>query len=172
MSSVTEEDVLISYLSLIERECLSKYKGLEPEDRINEGMMAFLQPVRTYRPSYGSFQSYAFEQMHRIMRQQNAKARAQRKPDSCVSLNASLKNRAESGYFTLIDTIGNCNIDDCVLDVEFFIKNLPAVERTVVIMRINGYSIQNIANELTITQSCVIKAMNRLKVKYNDFFGQ
>jgi hypothetical protein len=97
----TEEDVLLSWWPIILQECQNSFKGLEPEDRLSEGAIAFLFAVRTYRIEYGSFRDYAINQLRRIMKQQNRKAWAERGPGLSVALDAPLRNYAASESLTM-----------------------------------------------------------------------
>ena len=93
---------MITYFQpLVLQECKNSYKGLEPEDRIEEGNIALLYAIRTYKIHYGYFRDYAVNQIRKIMKQKNANAWAEKKPNSRASLDAPLHNNAGNEKFIL-----------------------------------------------------------------------
>ncbi|OPX91087.1 MAG: RNA polymerase factor sigma-70 [Pelotomaculum sp. PtaB.Bin013] len=171
MRKITEEDVITYYLYLVLQECKNSYKGLELEDRISEGMSALLQAVRTYNIRYGFFKDYAIAQIRRIMKQKNSKAWAEKKLDSLLSFDAPLANNAENESFTLAACIGEAPRDDSVLDVKRFINSLSVKEQQVIIMRMNGHSLQNISTALKTSIYSVNHILNNVRVKLVDYYG-
>lgn len=169
---ITEEDVILSYQPLILQECKNSYKGLEPEDRISEGTLAIIYAIRTYKIQYGCFKDYAVHQIRRVMKQQNTKAWTEKKPNSGVSLDAPLRNNAGSEEFTLGACIGQDGIDDTVLDVKHFIYSLSNQEQRVILMRLDGHSLQSVSTALAISLYSINRILNTIKAKFLSYYGK
>ena len=169
---VSEEDVVLSFQPLILQECKNSYKGLELEDRISEGTLALIYAIRTYKIHYGCFKDYAISQIRRIMKQQNTRAWAEKRPNSCISFDASLKNNAKNEKFTLADCIGDDVIDETVLDVKRFIYSLSVEEQMVILMRLDGYSLRSASTVLTISHYNINRILGTIKIKYLSYYGK
>ncbi|MDF9409663.1 hypothetical protein L7E55_15110, partial [Pelotomaculum isophthalicicum JI] len=120
---------------------------------------------------YGFFKDYAIAQIRRIMKQKNSKAWAEKKLDSLLSFDAPLANNAENESFTLAACIGEAPRDDSVLDVKRFINSLSVKEQQVIIMRMNGHSLQNISTALKTSIYSVNHILNNVRVKLVDYYG-
>lgn len=82
MRSITEEDVVKSYLPDVIQMCKNSYKGMELEDRLMEGKIALLHAIGTYKTQYGCFEDYMFQRLSVIMKQKNKEAWAVKKLES------------------------------------------------------------------------------------------
>lgn len=168
----TEEDVLLFWWPLILRECKNSYKGLELEDRISEGALAFLYAIRTYKLQYGCFEDYAINQIRRIMKQQNAKAWAEKRLISSISLDAPLRNDNKSDDLTLSGCIGQEAIDGTLPEVKGFISSLSSEERRIINMRMKGYSFQSVSSTLTVSPYSINRMMNNIKIKHRIYYDE
>lgn len=168
----TEEDVLLFWWPLILQECKNSYKGLEPEDRISEGALALLYAIRTYKLHYGCFKDYAINQIRRIMKQQNTRAWAEKRISSNISLDAPLRNNAESEDLTLSGCVGQESIDDTHPEVRCFISSLSTQEQRVINMRMDGYSFQSVSSALTVSPYSINRMMNNIKTKHRTYYEE
>lgn len=168
MRSITEEDVVNSWLPHVVQICKSSYKGMELEDRLMEGKIALLHAIRTYKTQYGCFEEYMFQQILAIMKQKNKQAWAARKLDSLFSLDAGLG--ADSSTFALSQYIEAPPLDDTVFDVKRFIEGLSKIERTIIIHLMKGYSVSALSNELVFSVDKIQSVIERLQNKAAAYF--
>lgn len=166
MGHVTEEDIVSYYRFLVIEECQNGYKGLEPDNRLAEGMAALFHSVRTYNTRYGPFKDYALIQIRNFLKQKNTQAWAEKRLSFCFSLDAPLKNKGENNHFTLKDCLTNESIDLSAIDTKLFISSLNPQEQKVIWMRMHGYSLQHISNAMTISFYGVKKILKTIGVKF------
>lgn len=146
MRSITEEDVVKSYLPDVIQMCKNSYKGMEMEDRLMEGKIALLDAIRTYKTQYGCFKDYMFQRLSVIMKQKNKEAWAVKKLESLFSLDAGQVD--DNTTFVLSRYVGTPPLDDTIIDVKQFIEGLSSIEKCTLIHLIEGYNISKLSNLL------------------------
>jgi len=168
MRSITEEDVVNSYLPRVVQICKNSYKGMELEDRLMEGEIALLHAIRTYKTHYGCFEEYMFQQLRAIMKQKNKEAWAVRKLESLFSLDAGLATN--DCTFALSQYIGTPLLDDTIFDVDCFIEGLSAIERDIVIHLMDGHDISILSNNLKFSVDEIQSVIEGLQNKAEAYF--
>lgn len=162
--------MIIYFQPLVLHECKNSYKGLELEDRIEEGNIALLYAIRTYKIHYGYFSEYAVNQIRKIMKQKNANAWAEKKLNSRASLDAPLRNNAGNEKFTLADYIGQETIDDTLPDVKCFMGSLSVIEQRILRLRMEGHSLQSAATTIAISLESVKRILQTIESKHVSYY--
>lgn len=168
MARITEQDVVLYYISHVTRECKSAYKGMELEDRIAEGTIAIVHAIRTYRTHYGSFEDYMLTQVRSILRQKNKEAWTAKKMESIFSIDSPLFPNDASP--TMHDFLKEIPYDDTILDVSCFMDQLSLIERKVILLLLEEHNFKKVANKLTISVQQVQQIVENLQTKYKAYF--
>ncbi|MNW51345.1 hypothetical protein D3C74_288290 [compost metagenome] len=168
MRSITEEDVVKSYLPHLIQVCRNSYKGMELEDRLMEGKIALLHSIRTYKTQYGGFEEYMLQQLTVIMEQKNKEAWAMRRLESLFSLDAG--PGIDDVTFALSRYVGTPPLDDTIFDVKCFIEGLPSIERQTLIHLMEGYSISTLSSILKLSVYEIHSVIERLQNKAVAYF--
>lgn len=169
MGKIIEEDVFNFYMPLVLHECKNSYRGLEWEDRVEEGGVALIYAIRTYRICNGPFLEYMLAQLRRIIKQKNSEAWAAKSLDSQISLDAPLI--AGKNDFTLAACIKTPLPDDSVLDVKCFMNSLSRIERKILRLRMGDFSVYTISIILGMPLPQVQSIVESLKNKVADYYG-
>lgn len=172
IAKISEEDVFDFYFPAIVQECQNMWRGLESEDRIQEGAIALLYAIRTYRPCYGPYQDFLKDRLQKYMEKQNSKSWAEMRLKSPLSMDAPLIADEDRNGFTLSLCLGENGIDESALDSERFFCSLTRREQLIVQMLLSGYAIKNIADKLSTSTyriNCVVRGLQK---KYICYFNE
>ncbi|GGF67006.1 hypothetical protein GCM10010912_09990 [Paenibacillus albidus] len=169
MGKITVADIVKHYFPLVIQQCKNSYKGLEVEDRIEEGLLALIHAIRTYRVQYGCFEEYFLLQFKLIMKQRNKEAWATKRLESFFSLDAPMLGSNESSSH--LEFISSVPHDDTIIDVNLFMERLTSTERKIVSLLINNQDLLAISCELGLSVEQVqplIKQLQRKAIEYLD----
>lgn len=169
MRKITEEDVINFYMPFVLQECKNAYKGLEWEERIAEGTKTLIYAIRTYKIRYGDFKEYMLTQLRKRMKRKNAEAWAAQKLNSSISLDSPLINGQDD--FTLTKCMTTMVPDESVLYVKCFIGTLTPKEQSIVLLRMQDYSISNISNRVGLPVHEVQSILDGIKGKIAVYSG-
>ncbi len=165
ISGMTDEAVLAEFLPLIKSRA-SRFKnvaGMEADDLIQEGMIALLRAVRTYKTdSSASFRTYAAVCVENGML--SAVRRAGRKKDRPLNDSVDLSDvESEIGSESVEDmAIRKAEIAELMARIE---TDLSVFEKSVFSLYLEGCSYKTMAERLDSTEKAVDNALQRARRK-------
>ncbi len=134
--------------------------GLEAEDAVQEGLIALLRAVQSYRPGQGSFEPYARRCIANAMR--DARRAAGRKKHQLLNESVELEQQPAAGQDPEEIAIRN---EEYHLAIHNIHTRLSAYERQELLLFLDGYSYATIAQMLEKPTKAVENAMVRVRRK-------
>lgn len=134
--------------------------GLEAEDAVQEGLIALLRAVQSYRAGQGPFEPYARRCIANAIR--DARRAAGRKKHQLLNESVELEQQPASGQDPEEIAIRN---EEYHLAMHNIHTRLSAFEKQVLLLFLDGYSYAAIAQKLAKPAKAVENAMVRVRRK-------
>ena len=159
---------------------LKKYaSGSDPQELYGVAAEGLIRAAATYDPARGKFSTHAMYQMRSAVGFDQRCAKRKKRSGKPVL------HMDDVDVVDLIDPNKECNdrmygvvqlrdrpclsLDETGVDVERFLRSLPARDRELVRMRIGGYTIKEIGDTFGITIQAASAHMKRIANKWESF---
>ena len=162
-----EARIMEAAIPFIQKLCLGKWYNLEYQDRVSEACRIFLEDLRTMPLSTGSFLEEYRADLDEKMRRINRSTPSIRYGCSLDGL----FSRKTGEFFDGYRFISSPMTDLSIVVVKEFLRSLPARDREIVVLILEGYRKSEILDKLGIGSGQFERERDKIRCLCKSWFG-